>query len=121
MQAFAAMNRQHVGALLVPADGLFLLHRSRIANLATRNGLPAMYGLTGYVEAGGLVVYAPSLDDSFRRVAVYVDRILKGARPADLPIEQPTKFEFVINVKTARALGLAIPPSVLLRADRVIE
>jgi len=119
--AFAAVTRERAGALLVAADGMFLLHRARIADLAAKTRLPAMYGLREYVDAGGLVVYGPSLRENFRRAATYVDKILKGAKPADLPVEQPTKFELVINLKTAKALGLTIPRSLLLRADQVIE
>jgi len=119
--AFAAVTRERAGALLVAADGMFLLHRARIADLAAKTRLPAMYGLREYVDAGGLVVYGPSLRENFRRAATYVDKILKGAKPADLPVEQPTRFELVINLKTAKALGLTIPPSLLQRADEVIE
>jgi ABC-type uncharacterized transport system substrate-binding protein len=119
--AFAAMSRERAGALLVPTDGMFLLHRTRIVELAAKSRLPAMYGTKEYVDVGGLMVYGASLRDNFRRAATYVDKILKGAKPADLPVEQPTKFEFVINMKTAKALGLTIPPSVLARADEVIQ
>jgi putative ABC transport system substrate-binding protein len=115
------VTRERAGALLVAADGMFLLHRARIADLAAKTRLPAMYGLREYVDAGGLAVYGPSLRENFRRAATYVDKILKGAKPADLPVEQPTKFELVINLKTAKALGLTIPPSLLLRADEVIQ
>jgi putative ABC transport system substrate-binding protein len=100
---------------------MFLLHRTRIANLAAKSRLPAMYGVREFVDAGGLVSYAPSLRDNLRRAATYVDKILKGAKPADLPIEQPTKFELVINLKTAKALGLTIPPPLLARADQVLQ
>ncbi len=120
-RAFAAMTRERAGALLVLGDGMLILHRTRIADLAAKSRLPAMYGSRENVNAGGLMSYSPSLQDSFRRAATYVDKILKGAKPADLPVEQPTKFELVINLKTARALGLTIPPSVLVRADQVIE
>jgi putative ABC transport system substrate-binding protein len=120
-RAFAAMTRERAGALFVVADGMFLLHRTRIVGLAAKHRLPAMYALRGFVDAGGLVVYGASLSDNSRRAATYVDKILKGANPADLPIEQPTKLELVINLKTAKALGLTIPPSVLLRADEVIQ
>jgi putative ABC transport system substrate-binding protein len=119
--AFAAMTRERVGAVLVLLDGMFLLHQSRIIDLAAKSRLPAMYSRRSDVTGGGLMAYAPSLPDIFRRAATYVDKILKGAKPDDLPIEQPTKFEFVINLKTAKALGLAIPQSVLLRADEVIQ
>jgi putative ABC transport system substrate-binding protein len=119
--AFAAMTRERAGALLVFPDGMFLLHRTRIADLAAKSRLPAMYGVREFVDAGGLVSYAPSLRDNLRRAATYVDKILKGAKPGDLPVEQPTKFDLIINLKTARALGLAITPSLLARADQVIE
>jgi putative ABC transport system substrate-binding protein len=119
--AFAAMAKDRVGALLVVADSMFIVHRTRVADLAAKNRLPAAYGLREHVEAGGLMSYGPSSPDNYRRAATYVDKILKGARPADLPVEQPTKFELVINLKTAKALGLTIPSSLLLRADEVIQ
>jgi putative ABC transport system substrate-binding protein len=119
--AFAAMAKERVDALLVVSDTLFVLHRTRLADLAARGRLPAAYSAREYVEAGGLMSYGPSLLDLWRRAATYVDKILKGAKPADLPVEQPSKFELVINVKTAKALGLTIPQSLLLRADQVIE
>jgi len=119
--AFVAMATERVGALLVLADAMFNLHRTRLADLAARSRLPAAYGWREYVEAGGLMSYGPRLRDLYRRSATYVDKILKGAKPGDLPVEQPTKFELVINLKTAKALGLTIPPSLLLRADQVIE
>jgi putative ABC transport system substrate-binding protein len=100
---------------------MFLFHRAKLAELAAKYRVPVMYGLREHVDAGGLVFYGASLRDSFRRAASYVDKILKGAKPGDLPIEQPTKFELVINLKTAKALGLTIPPSFLQRADQVIE
>jgi putative ABC transport system substrate-binding protein len=100
---------------------MFVAQRTRLAELATKHRLPAMYGLRLHAEAGGLMAYSANMQDSARRVASFVDRILKGAKPADLPIEQPTKFEFVINLKTAKALGLTIPPAVLARADEVIQ
>jgi putative ABC transport system substrate-binding protein len=119
--AFAAMANQRVEALLVVADSMLALHRVRLADLAAKNRLPSMYGLREEVEAGGLMSYGPSFAANYRRAAGFVDRILKGAKPADLPVEQPTKFELVINLKTARALSLTIPQSLLLRADQVIE
>jgi putative ABC transport system substrate-binding protein len=119
--AFAAMTRARAGALLVLSDTMFNLHRTRIADLALKARLPAMYGLREQVEAGGLVAYAANYADLFRRGAIYVDKILKGAKPGDLPVEQPTKFELVINLKTAKALGLTIPQSLLLRADELIQ
>ena len=92
-----------------------------MANLAAKNRLPAIYELSGFAEAGGLINYGPNLHELFRRAAGYVDRILKGARPADLPVQQPTQFELVINLRTAKALGLTIPQSLLMRADKVIQ
>jgi len=120
-RAFAAMTKERAGAFFVPWDGTFLVHLTRIVQLAAKTRLPAMYGQRGYVDAGGLACYGPSAPESFRRAAAYVDKILKGAKPGELPVEQPTKFEFVINLKTARALGLTIPPSLLGRADEVIQ
>jgi putative ABC transport system substrate-binding protein len=118
---FAAMAKERVGALLVLSDAMFSSHRTRLADLAARSRLPAAYGNSESVEAGGLMSYGPSFLDLFRLAATYVDQILKGAKPATLPVEQPTKYELVINLKTAKALGLTIPESVLLRADHVIE
>ena len=108
-------------ALIVTAQPFTLRHQAEILNVATKLRLPAMYTDRRFVDAGGLMSYGPSLVDVYRRAATYVDRILKGAKPADLPVEQPTKFEFVINRRTARALGLAIPPALIARADQVIE
>jgi putative ABC transport system substrate-binding protein len=119
--AFATMARGGAEGLVVPAHPLFAGERARLAELAARNRLPAMYGALEHIQAGGLIAYAPSLCESFRRGAYFVDRILKGTKPADLPVEQPTKFALVINLKTAKALGLTIPQSVLLRADEVIQ
>ena len=119
--AFAAMAKERVGALLVLSDAIFGSHRTRLADLAARSRLPAAFGVRDDVEAGGLMSYGPSILDSYRQAATYVDRILRGAKPAELPVERPTKFELVINMKTAKALGLTIPQSVLLRADEVIE
>src|SRR6478736_4369632 len=118
--AFAAMAKERVGALLVLSDAMLNSHRTRLADLAARSRLPAAYGVRESVEAGGLMSYGPSFLDLFRRSAAYVDKILKGAKPADLPVDQPTEFELVINLKTAKALGLTIPQSVLLRAHHVI-
>jgi putative tryptophan/tyrosine transport system substrate-binding protein len=100
---------------------MFIAQRQGLADLAAKNRLPAIFALREYTQVGGLMSYGPHYPDVYRRAATYVDRILKGAKPADLPIEQPTKFELVINLKTAQALGLAIPPSVLARADEVIQ
>jgi putative tryptophan/tyrosine transport system substrate-binding protein len=119
--AFAVMAKERAGALLVTGGPVFFLHRARLAELAVKNRLPSMSTQGQWVEAGGLMSYGPSFPDLYRRAATYVDKILKGARPADLPIEQPTKFELVINLKTAQALGLTIPRSLLQRADQVIE
>ena len=119
--AFTAMSRERAGALLLLPDAMFILQRVRIADLAARAHLPVMHAQSEHMSAGGLAFYGPSMADNFRRAATYVDKILKGAKPADLPVEQPTKFELVINLKTAKALGLTIPPSVLARADQVIE
>jgi ABC-type uncharacterized transport system substrate-binding protein len=120
-QAFDAMPRDGAEVLLVLPDPTFTTHRGHIAELAAKRRIPTMYEAREYVLAGGLVSYAASLADQFSRAAMYIDRILKGAKPADLPVEQPTKFELVINLKTAKALGLTIPQSVLLRADEVIQ
>jgi len=119
--AFETARKENVHALLTSPSPLLNTVRERIVELAARNRLPAMYGGPEFVEAGGLMSYAPSYTDLFRRAATYVDKILKGAKPADLPVEQPTKFELVINLKTAKTLGLTIPQSLLLRADQVIE
>ena len=108
-------------AILVGLEALTQAHRYRIAELAAKQRLPAMYGGREFVDAGGLIFYGPSFPDMYRRAASYVDRILKGAKPADLPVEQPTKFELWINSKAAKSLGLTIPPTLLARADEVIE
>jgi len=120
-RAFEAMKRDRADALLVLVDPVLGSHRETIAHLATKAHLPAVYGVTTYAETGGLIVYSANLFDLYRRAAIYVDKILKGVKPADLPVEQPTKFELVINLKAAKALGLTIPPSLLARADQVIE
>jgi putative tryptophan/tyrosine transport system substrate-binding protein len=118
---FQAAKRGRAEALIVLAQPFTLRYRTQIVNLAINSQLPTMYTTSGFVNAGGLMSYAPSLNDMWRRAAYYVDRILKGAKPANLPVEQPTKVELVINLKTAKALGLTIPQSILIRADEVIE
>jgi ABC-type uncharacterized transport system substrate-binding protein len=119
--AFAAMTKAHANAIFIPADSMFYQYRTRLVRLAANTRLPAMWGLRDQAEAGGLLAYATDLNDLARRAATYVDKILKGAKPADLPVEQPTKFELVINMKTAKALGLTIPQSLLVRADEIIQ
>jgi ABC-type uncharacterized transport system substrate-binding protein len=119
--AFSAMIRDRADALVMMPDLFFLDQRRRIVDLAAQNRLPAMYPWREPVDAGGLMAYGANAADILRRAGVYIDNILKGARPADLPVEQPTKFELVINLKTAKALGLTIPQSLLQRADQVIE
>jgi putative tryptophan/tyrosine transport system substrate-binding protein len=119
--AFAAMARERAQALLVGNDTTFLVHRDRIAELSMKGRLPTMFSYRECVEVGGLMAYAVNMSDFIGRAAVYVDKILKGAKPAELPVEQPTKFELIINQKTAKALGLTIPPLVLARADEVIQ
>ena len=120
-RAFAAMTKEGAGAVVVLVDAMFVDQRTRIADLAARHRLPSVYGLMDFAEAGGLMFYGANDTDRFRRAAIFVDKILKGAKPADLPVEQPTKFALVINLKTAKALGLTIPQSVLARADQIIE
>jgi len=119
--AFHAAAKERVSALIVVRTGGFFRYPKRIADLAIKNRLPSMHEGSEFVEAGGLMSYAASYVDAYRRAAVHVDKILKGAKPGDLPVEQPTKFEFVINLKTAKQIGLTIPPNVLARADKVIR
>jgi putative ABC transport system substrate-binding protein len=119
--AFSAMTRERIEAVIVVNSALIYLERRKIAELALKYKLPAIYGAAEYVDAGGLLAYGPSYPELFRHAAIYVDKILKGANPGDMPIEQPTTFELVINANTARALGVAIPPSILARANRVIQ
>ena len=119
--AFSAMTRNRVRAFVVLPDTLFVDQRERVVALAAKRRLPAMYDSREFVDAGGLMAYGPNYPDILRRAATYVDKILKGAKPADLPVEQPTKFELVLNQKAAKALGLTFPPSVLVRADQVIQ
>jgi putative ABC transport system substrate-binding protein len=120
-EAFQAAAKGRAGALTVGPDPLLTANRKQIVELAAKNRLPAIYPWKEYVEDGGLMSYAPSVPDNFRRAAIYVDKILKGVKPADLPIEQPRKFELVINLKTAKQIGVTIPPNVLARADKVIK
>jgi putative tryptophan/tyrosine transport system substrate-binding protein len=119
--AFEEIVGAKSNGILAIEDSMLVSHRSRIVESVARTRLPAMYAFRQFVDAGGLMSYGPNVPESFRRAAVYVDKILKGAKPADLPVEQPTKFELVINLKTAKALGLTIPPSLLARADQIIE
>ena len=120
-EAFGALSASRADGLLALGNPINFRGRQLITDFALKNRLPSIYDERLFVAAGGLMSYAPSFTDSFRRAATYVDKLLKGARPADLPVEQPIKFELVINAKTARALGLTIPQSVLLRADQIIE
>jgi putative ABC transport system substrate-binding protein len=119
--AFAMIESGRIDALLTLVDPFTTLHRKRIVDFAAQRHLPAIYEARAFVEAGGLISYGPNLVAMEQRGAEYVDKILKGAKPADLPVEQPTKFEMLINIKTARALSFSIPQSVMLRADQVIE
>jgi len=118
---FSAVAKERPGALFVLFDPMLFAHRARIVEFASKHRLPAMYPHREYAEAGGLMAYGADLRDNFRRAATFVDKILKGAKPADLPVEQPTRFELLINLKTAKALGLTIPPALLARADEVIQ
>lgn len=120
-RTFQLATKARIGALLVTAGGLFGSHRKRIAELAVKNRLPATYDNSVYVQSGGLMSYTANRPEQFRRAAEYVDKILKGVKPADLPVERPTKFELTINLKAAKQIGLTIPPNVLARADRVIK
>jgi len=119
--AFQVALRDRADAVIGIGDTVLVFHRRQIVDFAAKNRLPAMYSLQEYMDDGGLMMYGPNVADMYRRAATFVDKILKGAKPADLPIEQPTKFGFIINLKTAKALGLTIPPMVLGRADQVIE
>jgi ABC-type uncharacterized transport system substrate-binding protein len=118
---FRAASKGRADAVLVLPNSVLLSQRAQLADLAAKNRLPAVYGQPEYVDAGGLMFYGASITEMFRRAATYVDKILKGAKPADLPVEQPTKFEFVISLKAAKQIGLTIPPNVLARADKVIK
>jgi putative ABC transport system substrate-binding protein len=119
--AFSAASRAHAQALYVVGDGLFMTHRAMVVKLASKDRLPATYWARHFADEGGLMSYGPNFGDLWRRSAGYVDKILKGAKPGDLPIEQPAQFELVVNLKTAKALGITIPESILLRADEVIK
>ncbi len=121
LAAATSLGHQKAGALILLADPLFTNQRQRLAAFAVEKRLPSVYAYREFPEAGGLLSYGPSLPAFFRHAGLYVDKILKGAKPADLPIEQPTTFELVINARTAKAIGLTIPPSLLCRADRVLE
>jgi putative tryptophan/tyrosine transport system substrate-binding protein len=120
-EAFRLMAKERAEGIIAFPDALTMAHRKEIAEWSAKNRMPGMSGWSEFVEAGGLMSYGPNLFESFRRVATYVDKILKGTKPEDLPVEQPTKFELVINLKTAKQIGLTIPPNVLARADRVIR
>jgi ABC-type uncharacterized transport system substrate-binding protein len=120
-RAFSEVTKARADGLTVLTSAMFISQRRRVVDLAAQNRLPAVYAWREFIDAGGLMSYGPDLADLFRRVATYVDKILKGAKPADLPVEQPTKFELVINLKTAKALGLTIPQSLLVRADEIIQ
>ena len=119
--AIIALGREPVGGLVVPPDAFMDAHRASIISAAARNNVPAAYHLSAFARDGGLLSYGADRVDIFRRAATYVDRILRGEKPGDLPVQFPTKFEMVLNLKTAKALGLTVPPSILLRADEVIE
>jgi putative ABC transport system substrate-binding protein len=119
--AFGAASNGRADAVLVLAGSIFNSHRSQVVELALKNRLPAIYPYPEFVQDGGLMTYSVSITDLFRRAATYADKILKGAKPADLPVEQPTKFELLINLKAAKQIGLTIPPNVLARVDRVIK
>jgi len=120
-RAFTTIGKERPGALLVLGDRLFATHQRRLVELAVKSRLPTIYSQRSFVDAGGLMSYGTNFDDLYRRAATYVDKILRGAKAADLPVEQPTRFELLVNLKTAKALGLTIPRSILIRADKVIE
>jgi putative tryptophan/tyrosine transport system substrate-binding protein len=119
--SFRAAGKERADAVLVLSNSLFTSQRRQIIDLAVKSRLPASYARPEFVQSGGLMTYGPNINDLYRRAATYVDKILKGAKPADLPVEQPIKFDFIINLKAAKQIGLAIPPNVLARADKVIR
>jgi putative ABC transport system substrate-binding protein len=119
--ALSRIEKERAGALIVTPSPFFTSQRTLIVDFVARRHLPSMFFAREFVDAGGLMSYGPSFPDSYRRAAIYVDKILQGTKPADLPVEQPTKFEFIINLKAAKQIGLTIPPNVLARADRVIR
>jgi putative ABC transport system substrate-binding protein len=120
-RVFAGLGRDRVDAVVVPGDTFLFTERQRVAELARGHRLPGMYALREFTDVGGLMSYSARLTEQFRRAAIYVDKLLRGANPATLPVEPPSQYELVINLKTAKALGLTIPPSLLARADQVIE
>lgn len=119
--AFAAMSKERIAGVFVVTDPMFISNRALLAELALMHRLPSIFGVRNYVDAGGLMSYGPNMADMYRRAATYVDRILRGAKPTDLPVEQPSQFELIINLKTAKALALSIPQTLLLRANEVIQ
>ena len=121
VSAFQTIKQKRIQGLVVQADELFIREGQRIVDLAAASRVPAIYRLSDQAALGGLMAYGPHIPEMYRRAASYIDKVLRGTKPADLPVEQPTRFEFVVNLKTAKALGLAIPPSILIRADRVIQ
>jgi putative ABC transport system substrate-binding protein len=118
---FTNARTDRIGGLIFPSDALAVLHREQVVALAAKYRLPALYSHREFVEAGGLMAYGPSFVERFRRAATFVDKIVKGAKPADLPVEQPTKFELILNLKAAKTIGLTFPPALLTRADEVLQ